>query len=218
MMSENNIRILLVDDHQVLRDGLKALINSEEDLQVIAEAENGQAAIELFQELHPDIIIMDLGMPGISGMAAIKEIRKLDAEVRIVVLSMHNDREVVLQAIKAGSDGYVPKSTAHTNLLEAIRVVHSGQRYLHPSAASALIDEFTEKEEQSLLLENLSDREREVLRHSAMGFNSREIGETLALSPKTVDTYRQRAMLKLGLEHRSDVVKFALKAGLLENI
>ncbi len=217
-MSENSIRIILVDDHQVLRDGLKALINSEVDLQVIAEAENGQTAIDLFQELHPDIIIMDLGMPGMSGMAAIKKIRKLDADVRIVVLSMHNDREVVLRAIKAGSDGYVPKSTAHTNLLEAIRVVHSGQRYLHPSAASALIDEFNEKEEQSLLLENLSDREREVLRHSAMGFNSREIGETLALSPKTVDTYRQRAMLKLGLEHRSDVVKFALKAGLLEDI
>lgn len=217
-MVEIGIRVLLVDDHQVLRDGLKALINSEDDLHVIAEAETGEQGIELAQKLAPDVVVMDLGMPGMSGMEAIRKIRAQKIICRIVVLSMHNDKEVILQAVKAGCDGFVPKSTAHTNLLQAIRIVHSGERYLHPSAASVLVDELAEKSGKSLLLENLSNREQEVVRLSAMGYTSREIGEKLALSPKTVDTYRQRAMVKLNLEHRAELVKFALRAGLLEEM
>ncbi len=123
-----------------------------------------------------------------------------------------------MQAIKAGCDGYVPKSSAHTNLLRAIRVVYSGERYLHPTAATAVVDELTDRQEKAGLLSVLSDREKEVLQLTAMGFTSREIGAKLALSPKTVDTYRQRAMDKLNLEHRSDVIRFALHAGLLNDI
>lgn len=217
-MKESVIRVLLADDHQVLRDGLRALLNSEEDMRVVGEAGTGGEAIRLALEVQPDVVVMDLGMPGVSGLDAIREIRRQNPQIRVLVLSMHSGREVIMQAIKAGCDGYVPKSSAHTNLLRAIRVVYSGERYLHPTAATAVVDELTDRQERAGLLSVLSDREKEVLQLTAMGFTSREIGEKLALSPKTVDTYRQRAMDKLNLEHRSDVIRFALHAGLLNNI
>lgn len=217
-MKESVIRVLLADDHQVLRDGLRALLNSEADMRVVGEAGTGGEAIRLVLEVQPDVVVMDLGMPGVSGLDAIREIRRQNPQIRVLVLSMHSGREVVMQAIKAGCDGYVPKSSAHTNLLRAIRVVYSGERYLHPTAATAVVDELTDRQEKAGLLSVLSDREKEVLQLTAMGFTSREIGAKLALSPKTVDTYRQRAMDKLNLEHRSDVIRFALHAGLLNDI
>jgi two-component system, NarL family, response regulator NreC len=217
-MKEKPIRVLLADDHRVLREGLRVLLDDEEDISVIGEAGTGEEAICVALQTRPDIVIMDLGMPDMSGLDAIREIRRQDPQIRTVVLSMHSGREVVMQAIKAGCDGYVPKSSAHVNLLRAIRVVHSGQRYLHPMAATAVVDELTNRQANAGLLSVLSDREKEVLRLTAMGFTSREIGQKLVLSPKTVDTYRQRAMDKLNLEHRSDIIRFALRAGLLQDL
>ncbi len=210
------IRLLLVDDHQMLRGGLRALIESEEDMIVVAEAGTAQEGIRQAAESQPDIVIMDLGLPDGSGLDAIRKIRRLNLPVHIIVLSMHSGQELVLEAIHAGCDGYVPKSTAHTDLLQAIRSVHQGKRYLHPEAATIVIDKLLEKQANAQLLENLSEREQEVLRWCAMGFTSREIGEQLSLSPKTVDTYRTRAMEKLKIEHRSQIVQFALRAGLLD--
>jgi two-component system response regulator NreC len=161
--------------------------------------------------------VMDLGMPGTSGLDAIQAIEDQGLPVRIVVLSMHGGREIITQALQAGADGYVPKSSAHDSLLQAIRVVHRGQRFLHPTAATALVDQMLDERREKKLLENLSDRETEVLRWTAMGFTSREVGFKLALSPKTVDTYRQRAMEKLKLDNRSDLIRFALHAGLLDD-
>jgi len=215
-MTEPKIRVLLVDDHQVLRDGLRALLEGEEDMLVIAEAGTGQDAIRLASELHPDVIVMDLGLPDGNGINAIREIREQEIPVHIVVLTMYSDRELVMKALEAGSDGYVPKSSAHSDLLQAIRTVYAGQRYLHPIAATAVVDGMLNKQEGSQLLEKLSDREAEVLRYTAMGFTSRDIGDRLALSPKTVDTYLQRAMNKLELENRADVIRFALRAGLMQ--
>jgi two-component system, NarL family, response regulator NreC len=217
-VTKDVIQILLVDDHQVLRQGLRVLLAGEDDMEVVGEAGNAEEAIQLATESQPDIVVMDLGLPGLSGLDAIREIRERGISVGIIVLSMHSGREFVMQAIQAGSDGYVPKSSAHTDLLQAIRAVHQGKRYLHPEAATAVVDELLEKHEETQLLEILSDREKEVLQGTAMGFTSREIGEKLALSPKTVDTYRQRAMEKLKLEHRSEVIQFALRAGLLDDI
>ncbi|MBT7071136.1 MAG: response regulator transcription factor [Anaerolineae bacterium] len=215
-MTEPQIRVLLVDDHQVLREGLRLLLEGEEDMVVVSEAGTGKDAIRLASELHPDVIVMDLGLPDGNGINAIREIRSQERSVRIVVLSMYSDRELVMKALEAGSDGYVPKSSAHSDLLQAIRAVHIGQRYLHPIAATAVVDEMLEKQEGNQLLEILSEREREVLRLTAMGFTSRDIGDRLALSPKTVDTYRQRAMNKLELESRAELIRFALRAGLME--
>lgn len=217
-MKKNPIRVLLADDHKVLRAGLVALINDEDDINVIGEAGTGEEAIRIALETQPDVVVMDLGMPGISGLEAIREIRRQNPQIRILVLSMHSGREVVIKAIEAGCDGYVPKSAAHTNLLQAIRVVYSGERYLHPKAATIVMDALTDRQAKAGLLGILSDREKDVLRLAALGFTSREIGDELALSPKTVDTYRLRAMEKLSLEHRSDIIRFALQAGLLDDI
>ena len=215
-MTDPAIRILLADDHQVLRQGLKALLEGEDDMRVIAEAGTGEAAVRLALAIRPDVVVMDLGMPEGNGLEATREIRRQLPGVRIVVLTMHSGREPVMQALQAGADGYVPKSAAHTNLLQAIRVVHAGQRFLDPSAATVVVDELMDDRKEARQLAVLSDREREILRMTAMGYTSRETGERTGLSPKTVETYRQRAMEKLDLRHRSDIVRFALRAGLLD--
>lgn len=217
-MTHSPIRILLADDHKMLRDGLRALLEGEGDMQVIAEAGTVDDTVRIAAEKLPDIIVMDLGMPGGSGLDAIRRIRQKGLAVRIVVLSMHSGREMVMEALQAGSDGYVPKSTAHTDLIQAIRTVHTGKRFLHPDAATALVDELLDKQEENKMTELLSDRELDVIKLTAMGFTSREIGEKLALSPKTVDTYRERAMQKLNIESRAGIIRFAMRAGLLDSL
>jgi len=216
-MSPNQITTLLVDDHKMLRDGLKALLESEDNIQVIAEADTGQQAIKLGVELQPDIIVMDIGLPDMNGVSAIQAIREKNRKSKIIVLSMYAHKEVVLKSIEAGCDGYVPKSSAHTDLLDAIHTVLDGKRFLHPTAATALVESITGNQPLQEKFEDLSKREQEVLKLTAKGFNSREIGEKLYLSAKTIETYRQRAMEKLNLEHRSDLIEFAIKAGLLND-
>lgn len=216
-MTSKKISIILVDDHKMLREGLKALLESEADLHVIGEADTGEQAIQMGIELKPDIIVMDLGLPDMNGVAAIRAIREQNRKSQIIVLSMYANKAVVMQSIEAGCAGYVPKSTAHTDLLEAIHTVMGGKRFLHPTAATALVESITSDQPLEGTFESLSNREQEVLTLTAKGFNSREIGEKLYLSPKTVETYRLRAMQKLNLEHRSDLVDFALKAGILND-
>jgi two-component system response regulator NreC len=217
-MMNTKIQILLADDHKVLRDGLRALLEGEPDMEVVAEAGTVEETVKCATRYLPNVIVMDLGMPGGSGLDAIRQIRQKELPVRIVVLSMHSGREMIMQVLQAGSDGYVPKSSAHVDLIHAIRTVHNGQRFLHPDAATKVVDVLLDKQEESKLVGHLSEREREVLRLTAMGFTSREIGEQLALSPKTVDTYRERVMIKLNLEHRTDIIRFALRAGLLDEL
>lgn len=212
-----DVTILLVDDHVVLRDGLRVLLDDEPGLRVIGEAGTGAEALRLAAELQPDIIVMDLGLPDTSGVDVIREIRSRDQTTRIIVLSMYTRREFVVPAVEAGCDGYIPKSSTHTDLLAAIPVVLRGERYLHPKAATALVRSFTGKLSEGEQFADLSEREQSVLQLTAMGFTSREIGEKLIISPKTVDTYRQRAMEKLGLAHRSDLIQFALRAGILDD-
>lgn len=211
------VRILLVDDHNVLRDGLRALLEHEADFRVVGEAGAGAQAIALAQTLAPDLVVLDLGLPDMSGLDVIRTLRQQHAAVRIVVLSMYSQREFVVPAIEAGCDGYVPKSSTHTSLLQAIRTVLTGERYLHPTAATTLFGALKDPQAEAAQFAALSDREQDVLRLTAQGFTSREIGESLVISAKTVETYRQRAMEKLGIERRSDLVKFAVRAGLLDD-
>ncbi|MDT8304677.1 MAG: response regulator transcription factor [Anaerolineae bacterium] len=211
------VRILLVDDHVVLRDGLRVLLDDEPGLRVVGEAGTGAEAVRLAAELQPDVIVMDLGLPDMSGVEVIRDIRSRNLTTRIIVLSMYTRREFVVPAVEAGCDGYIPKSSTHTDLLAAIPVVLRGERYLHPKAATALVRSFTGKQSESEQFAELSEREQTVVRLTALGFTGREIGEKLVISPKTVDTYRQRAMEKLGLEHRSDLIQFALRAGILDD-
>jgi two-component system response regulator NreC len=211
----NPIHVMLVDDHAVLRAGLCALLAEQEDIAVVGEADSAEDAITMMPTVQPDIVVMDLGMPGMSAFDAIRQLRADYPQMGLIVLSMHKGNEIVTRALEAGADGYVPKSSAHTDLLRAIHSVHSGRAYLHPSATTALVDAMHNVGDAQILLGTLSDREREVLRWTARGFSSREIGEKLSISGKTVDTYRQRLMQKLNLSHRSEMVDLALRAGML---
>ena len=218
-MEKDVIRILLVDDHSVLREGLRALLESEPTMRVVGEASTGTEGIEMALSLAPAVIIMDLGLPDMSGLEAIRAIRRENDESRIIVLSMHNRREFVLPALEAGGDGFIPKSSTHSSLFEAIDAVLRGDRFLHPKSATVLIDAMTDETQTDAdRFEALSEREQEVVQMAAMGYTSREIGEQLIISPKTVDTYRLRAMEKLNLEHRSDLIRFALRAGILDEL
>jgi two-component system response regulator NreC len=215
-MSGGPIGVFLADDHQVLREGLRTLLERQPDIVVVGEAETGKATVEQVQKLEPDVLVLDLGMSDMNGFEVMRELGRLNSTTRIVVLSMHSGRDFVMQALRAGCHGFVPKSSTHTDLIQAIRATYAGERFLDPSATTAVVAELLDRGEESRLLEQLSQRETEVLKLTALGYTSREIGERLALSPKTVETYRQRAMVKLGLEQRADLVRFALRAGLLK--
>lgn len=213
------IRILLVDDHAVLRAGLKALLNAEDDMRVVGEAGTGEDAVERAKTLKPDVIIMDVSMPGMDGLEATRQINALGIGSKVLVLTMHAEEEYLLPVLEAGGSGYVHKTSADQDLSHAIRTVAKGEVFLYPSAARLLLKGYRVQREtphEADPLERLTERERDVMAFTAEGFSSSEIGEKLFISPKTVDTYRSRIMEKLGLTHRSELVRFALKTGLLK--
>ena len=212
------IRILLVDDHAVLRAGLRALLEAEPDMEVVGEAGTGEEGIEMASRLHPDIVVMDLSMPGIGGLEATRRIAAAVGETtRVLVLTMHGEEEHLLPVLEAGGSGYVNKRSADEELIEAIHTVARGDVFLYPNAARLLLQGFKGKAERDDdPVRKLTEREREVLGFTAEGFSSAEIGKKLFISPKTVDTYRSRIMEKLGLNHRSELVRFALQQGLLK--
>jgi len=212
------IRILLADDHAVLRGGLKALLSLEPDLDVVGEAGTGEEAVERAKQLQPDVVVMDLEMPGAGGLEATRAVTGLGLRTRVLVLTSLAEEDNLLAVLEAGGSGYVHKSSADRDLLEAIRTVARDEVFLYPRAAKLLLQGYKRAEEkgEASPLEELSGREREVLALAAEGFSSAEIGKKLFLSPKTVDTYRARLMQKLGLSHRSELVRFALQTGLLK--
>jgi len=211
------IRIVLADDHAVLRAGLRALLDAEPDMEVVGEAATGEEAIEQAEALRPDVIVMDLSMPGIGGLEATRRIQALDLDTRVLVLTMHAEEEFLLPVLEAGGSGYVRKTHADEDLTQAIRTVARDEVFLYPAATKILLQGYkaVEAGEERSPLDRLSERERDVLALTAEGYSSSEIGEKLFISPKTVDTYRSRIMEKLGLRHRSELVRFALKTGLL---
>ena len=210
------IRILLADDHAVLRAGLRALLNAEPDMEVVGEAANGREAVERAEELRPDVIVMDLSMPAMGGLEATKQIREKGLHARVLVLTVHAEQQYLLPVLQSGGAGYVLKQAADTELIQAIRTVHRGEAFLYPTAASMLLDDYRRRvsatEDQ---FDGLSEREREVLKFTAEGFSSQEIADRLVISAKTVDTYRQRIMDKLNIHHRSELIRYALRKGLL---
>lgn len=212
------IRVLLVDDHAVLRAALSTLIGEQDDIKVVGEAGSADQLLDLIAHARPDIVVMDLGMPGPSAFEAISCIADQYPGIRVIVLSMHKGRDIITRALESGADGYVPKSSAHSDLLQAIRIVHNGKAYLHPSASTALIESLRSARSAHEMLSVLSSREREVMQWTARGYSSREIGDMLSISGKTVETYRSRLMQKLGLEHRSELVDLAYQAGMLGEV
>lgn len=212
------ITVLIADDHPVVRTGLSSLIASQHDLEIVGEAANRNEAVALTREKQPDVVIMDISMPG-GGLEATAEISVLDIASRVLILTVHAEERYLLPVLEVGGSGYVCKSSAHTDLLDAIRAVARGDVFLEPSAAKMLLRGYLERAKagrEADIRETLSDREREVARFTAEGFSAHEIGSRIFLSPKTVETYRQRVMQKLGLQHRSELVHYALRAGLLD--
>ena len=201
-----------------LRAGLKALLDAEDDLRVVGEAGTGEEAIDKVKLIKPDVVVMDLSMPGIGGLEATKKIAELGLGTKVLVLTVHAEEEYLLPVLEAGGSGYVTKTSADMDLIQAIRTVARDEVFLYPSATRLLLRRYKQAEvdRQESPLSLLSEREREVLAQTAEGFSSAEIGKRLFISPKTVDTYRSRIMEKLKLNHRSELVRFALRTGLLK--
>ena len=217
-MSEG-IKILLVDDHAMFRAGIKALLKAEGRMTVVGEASTGDEAVDRVRELKPDVVVMDLSMPGSNGLEATRRIAALELDTKVLVLTVHAEEEYLVPVVEAGASGYLTKTSADTDLIEAIRVVARGEVFLPPKATTLLLQRYKASEsEDTASLHDLSTREQEVLALTAEGYSSREIGKKLFISPKTVDTYRSRIMDKLGLNHRSELVRFALRVGLLKEM
>mgnify|MGYP001763999587 CR=1 FL=1 len=217
-MSEGKrIRVLLADDHAVLRAGLRALLAAEGDLQVVGEASEGAEAIRLCQALRPDVVVMDIGMPGVSGIDATARIKRDLPGTKVLILSMHDDRGYLRQVLRAGASGYVLKKAADTELLAAIRAAARGEVFLDPALAKALVDEVMEPMAPSGEIPALSDRERDVLRLLAHGYTNQQVADRLCISVKSVETYKARLMEKLGLKGRAELVRYALQHGLLKD-
>ena len=227
-MRPDLIRVILVDDHAVVRAGLKAILATAKDILVVGEGGSGREAIALAERLSPHVVVMDLSMPEVDGLAATRVIVKLaqanqspsdePATRRVLMLTMHSEDEHLVALLEAGAAGYLLKTVAERELVDAIRTIAAGDVYVQPSAARALARGLARKEEhadEKARFEKLTDREQVVLKLFAEGFTAPEIGDQLSISPKTVDTYKQRINEKLGITHRTDYVKLALKLGLL---
>lgn len=214
----DKIRVLLVDDHQVVRIGLHTLIDLEDDMHVVGEAENGLMGLELTKQLLPDVVVMDISMPEMDGLEATRRIRAECPESNILILTVHAHERYLFPVLKAGAAGYVLKSTVDQELLGAIRTVAAGGAFLYPAAARLLMEDYVSLIQSGVeqdSYETLSEREREVLKLCAIGYTSAQIADQLIISPKTVETYRTRIMQKLTMHNRVDLVKYALSRGLL---
>ena len=207
------IRILIADDHGVVAEGLKSLVEAQTDMEVVGVVGDGREAVRLARDAQPDVVVMDLSMPELNGADATRAILQRDAKCRVIVLSMYAEREYVRRALKAGAAGYVVKRSAAKELVEAIRAVHAGQRYLSPRVADVVIDDYAEERDDPLA--RLSAREREVLQLLAEGRTGAEIAQRLSLSQKTVETYRARLVEKLGIRDVAGLVRFAIQRGLV---
>lgn len=215
----SQLRILLVDDHPIFRAGLRTLLNTQADMEVVGEAGTGIEALEQARELKPDVVVMDITMPDMDGLEALRQMHIEHLPSRVLVLTMHAEHEYLFQVLENGGYGYVLKQGVDSDLFEAIRTVGAGNVFLYPSATTLLLSRYLEggrPAQEREVYDGLSDREREVLTLTAEGFSSSEVGDRLALSPKTVETYRTRIMQKLGLQHRSQLVQYALRKGLLQ--
>jgi len=211
----DKIKILLVDDHAIMRDGIKALLSIHDDIEIVGEASEGKEAIEMAQELAPDIVEMDIGMPGMDGLEATRRLTKRNPRIKVIVLTQHDNKEYIFSTIKAGAAGYVPKKALGSELVSAIRTVCRGDSFLYPSAAKALIEDYRQQAEEGDPYDSLTGREREILKLIAEGHTSREIADALFISLKTVHGHRTNIMEKLDLHNRTELIKYAMRKGLV---
>ncbi len=212
-------RLLLVDDHAVVRSGLKMLLSGHEEMEIVGEAGSAAEAMLEAERTNPDVILMDIGLPDKTGIEATRDIKKEFPDVKIVALTIHEDEEYFFQMLDAGASGYVPKRAAPDELITAIRAAAAGEVYLYPSMAKLLVRDYLNAErpaEEKLNLDGLTDREREVLTHLAEGAGNDQIAAALVISPKTVERHRENIMRKLNLHSRSELVRYAIRKGIIK--
>lgn len=214
------MRLLLVDDHAIVRAGLRMLLESQPDIEIVGECENGRDAVKRALELKPDVILMDIALPDIPGYEATRQVKKELPNVTILALTMHESDEYFFEMLNAGASGYVPKKAAPTELVNAIRVVHAGGVYLYPSLAKTLVKDYLTRAESgddnAAAFDGLTEREREVLTLIADGLNNQQVADKLVISVKTVERHRANIMTKLGLHSRTELVKYAIRKGLIQ--
>jgi two-component system response regulator NreC len=215
----NKVRVLIVDDHAIVRDGVRMILEAQPDIEVVGEASDGREALEAARRLSPGVVLLDIAMPGMNGLEATAAIRQNLPDVQVLILTMHEDYEYFFEVLRAGASGYVLKGASSDDLVSAIRAVHQGGVYLHPAVAKNLVSDYVkrmEPGEDRARYDGLSDRERQVLKLVAEGKTSRQIAEELFLSVNTVQTHRAHIMEKLGLHNRTDLIRYAFRKGLVE--
>jgi DNA-binding NarL/FixJ family response regulator len=215
--SKTSVDILLADDHPFVRAGLRALLEAQPDFRLVGEASDGLEAVRLVQRLKPDVLVLDLVMPGLHGQEVARQVRRLSPHTRVIILSMYANEAYVMEALRNGAVGYVLKESDPMDLLKAVHEVTAGRRYLSPPLSERAIDAYIRKAEATMLApyETLTTREREVLHLAAQGYTNSEIGRRLFISPRTVETHRGNVMHKLGLRSHTDLIRYALRRGIL---
>jgi two-component system response regulator NreC len=215
----SKISLILADDHAVVRSGLRMLLEAQPDMEIRAEAESGQEAVSKVRSLRPDVILMDIQMPDLNGIEATKQIKKFAPETAVLALTMHEDEQYFFEMLQAGASGYLPKRAAPDELVTAIRTVARGEVFLYPSLAARLVQDFLKRDnvdQEKEIYDQLTPREREVLILIAEGLSNGEIADKLVISVKTVDRHRENIMRKLNMHNRIELVKYAIRKGLIE--
>lgn len=215
----SKIRVLICDDHTILREGIRLLLNAQPDIEVVGEASDGRDAVTQARTLKPDVILMDIAMPSLNGLEATKQIHRDDPNARVLVLTMYESDEYVAQMLEAGATGYVLKKVAGSELVYAIRAVHQGEAFLYPSITKRLVEDYLRRIEtgqERTSLDSLTEREREILQLIAEGHTSKDIADMLSLSIRTVQNHRAHVMQKLGIHDRGDLIKYAIQKGIIE--
>ncbi|MDR7544548.1 MAG: response regulator transcription factor [Armatimonadota bacterium] len=213
------LRVLIAEDHAIVREGIRRLLTAEPDIEVVGEAGDGEVAVDLAQSLRPDVVCLDVSMPRLNGVEATRQIKSLMPEVGIVILTMHEDEAYFYELVKAGASGYVLKRASARDLVDAVRAVASGHTFLHPVVARRLVTEYESRavrEDDRARFDGLTERERQVVRLIANGKTNREIAEILHISVKTVETHRTHIMEKLDLHDRAHLVRYAVRKGLID--
>ncbi len=215
-MKTQKIRVLIVDDHTIVRDGITALLAIAGDIEVVGEAENGLEALKMVRELLPDVVLMDISMPVMDGLESTRRINKEFPRIKVLVLTQHDDKEYVFPVIEAGASGFISKVAASSELVAGIRAVSQGDSYLSPSVARLLVEDYQQGgiHLKSNPYEGLTDREREVLKLAAEGHTTQEIADILVVSKKTIEGHKTNLMAKLGIRNRTELIKYALRKGI----